>query len=68
MLAEVLEGETRPRDEVTCSLRDENPQRAGKDSCRGKPSKGESEVGLALSRFLHQAYAPARADLFLLRS
>ena len=67
-LADALEGETRPRDEVSYGLRDEDLRRAGQDSCRGRHRRAKSEVGRALNGFLHQAYAPARADLFLVWS
>ena len=65
---DVFEGETRPRDEALTRLRDEDLRRVGQDYCRGRHRRAKSEVGCALNGFLHQAYAPARADLFLLRS
>jgi hypothetical protein len=52
VLADVLEGETRPRDEVSYGLRDEDLRRAGQDSCRGTPSKGEERGRTRLERVL----------------
>jgi len=52
VLADVLEGETRPRDEVSYGLRDEDLRRAGQDSSRGTPSKGEERGRTRLERVL----------------
>jgi len=52
VLGDVLEGETRPRDEVAYGLRDEDLRRAGQDSCRGTPSKGEERGRTRLERVL----------------
>lgn len=52
VLADVLEGETRPRDEVSYGLRDEDLRRAGQDSCRRVPSKGEERGRTRLERVL----------------
>jgi hypothetical protein len=52
VLADALEGETRPRDEVSYGLRDEDLRRAGQDSCRGTPSKGEERGRTRLERVL----------------
>ena len=52
VLADVLEGETRPRHEVSYGLRDEDLRRAGQDSCRGTPSKGEERGRTRLERVL----------------
>ena len=51
VLADVLEGETRP---ATRSLRSERrgPPTAGQDSCRGTPSKGEERGRTRLERVL----------------
>ena len=49
VLADVLEGETRPRDEVSYGLRDEDLRRAGQDSCRGR---GEERGRTRLERVL----------------
>ena len=40
VLVDVLEGEIRPRDDVSYGLRDEDLRRAGQDSCRGDAIEG----------------------------
>ena len=68
VLADVLEGETQPATRSLTVWETRTSDGSARILVGGRHRRAKSEVGRALNGFLHQAYAPARADLFLLRS